>query len=225
MSYSRWDRSSWYAFWDSGSGEDMESQVLALWHRNKATDAEQLHSWTYPQVEKADEAWLREHYDGLSEEDMTDARHIIRAFLSQVRRKYVIGPVLENPCKNVTAALDFYFSDDDDVDRPKMLEALLTCPPNDWQPMFLERLRGLTLDEVWRHNEKFTASLNCANRFTDRTMIRAILQSWVQGLTTRLNSGWHPEVSPEEAMLLTIFGASSDPWDAVREIQSKLSEL
>ena len=47
MSYSRWGHSSWYVFWNTSSGKDMDSQVLSAWYSlDKCID------WTYEEVMK-----------------------------------------------------------------------------------------------------------------------------------------------------------------------------
>ena len=111
MSYSRWDdKNNWYAFWCSGSPEGKESEMLALWHCKG--EKEQLFDWTYAELDGVDEKWFREHYEDLSDSDVSKAIDIVITFRWEVEAK-VYYPTKEtlraNPSpENIDVILDLF---------------------------------------------------------------------------------------------------------------------
>lgn len=81
MSYARWGPSNWYAFHHCESGDDLDSQVLALWHCDEAGAP----TWPYDCLDRADEEWVRRHYMAASEADVREALDIIALFKRDVR--------------------------------------------------------------------------------------------------------------------------------------------
>jgi len=81
MSYSRWGPSNWYAFHSSSSGDDLDSQVLALWHCGD----ESLPDFSYADLEAVDAEWLHGHYPTASVDDIREALDIIAIFKRDVR--------------------------------------------------------------------------------------------------------------------------------------------
>lgn len=91
MSYSRWGSSSWYVFWNTSSGDTIESQVLSAWYSlDKCID------WTYDQVVELltnlkDCDWivrlLQLKYD-CSADEAIELQELMQVWVSDVKKQF-----------------------------------------------------------------------------------------------------------------------------------------
>lgn len=83
MSYSRWGFSSWYAFYNSCSGDTLDEQVLSLWY-----SFDELKDWSYTQLKDADKQWIIDNYGDISNDDIDQALEIIKLFKEDCEKDY-----------------------------------------------------------------------------------------------------------------------------------------
>ena len=62
MSYSRWSCSNWYAFHNTYSGEDKDSQLLSLWHVSENKDFFELWSFIYTFIKFIENRLINKEY-------------------------------------------------------------------------------------------------------------------------------------------------------------------
>lgn len=90
MSYSRWYNSKWYTWWDTSSGEDKNSQVIAIWHLNAQHNGKDQLLFDYKQVvsdQKAVIKKLRELQD-FDSNDEIELIDIMNRFKQDMDERY-----------------------------------------------------------------------------------------------------------------------------------------
>ena len=83
MSYSRWNYSVWYTFWNgASSGKSKDDQILSLWYSmDKTID------WTYPELLDVTAEDVHRRYD-CEIEDAEEAMTYINEFIKDVNKEY-----------------------------------------------------------------------------------------------------------------------------------------
>lgn len=91
MSYCRWSNSDWYIFWNSSSGDTLESQVLSIWYSMDA-----MRDFTYPEVRRMlqEDDWsdLGVPDAGPGIESMPDSQALLTSVVSwmeNVQQEYI----------------------------------------------------------------------------------------------------------------------------------------
>ena len=83
MSYSRWSCSNWYAFHNTYSGEDKDSQLLSLWHVSENKD------FLYSELKNVDKDFIKANYaETLDDDDIEEALDIINTFIMDVNEEF-----------------------------------------------------------------------------------------------------------------------------------------
>ena len=83
MSYSRWNHSIWYTFWNSASsGKSKDDQVLSLWYSmDKTID------WAYSELLDVTVDDVQKRYN-CEIEDAEEAMTYINEFIKDVNKEY-----------------------------------------------------------------------------------------------------------------------------------------
>ncbi len=83
MSYSRWNYSVWYTFWNgASSGESKDEQILSLWHSmDKTID------WEYDDLLEVTAKDIQKCYN-CEIEDAEEAMNYINEFIKDVDKEY-----------------------------------------------------------------------------------------------------------------------------------------
>lgn len=89
MSYSRWGDSSWYVFWNTSSGETIDSQILSAWYSlDKCID------WTYEQVKSLFSntheyiVKLLEFKYNCSPDEASELQELMQQWVSDVKKEF-----------------------------------------------------------------------------------------------------------------------------------------
>jgi hypothetical protein len=93
--YSTYDNSSWHCFWHRLSGDELRSQIISIFYKQKKEN-----SWAYDEVsapykhneEDGLKVWLSENYPDASDEELNECMNYILEFLDDARIEYVGKP-------------------------------------------------------------------------------------------------------------------------------------